>query len=77
MEFTIRRSIIKDLGAKLYQDLALAVIRESVQNALDAGATRLDVTIPYSKNTEFSIADNGKGITDLNIPNILTNKRVG
>ena len=67
MEFTVNRNIIKDLGAKLYQDYALAVIRESVQNSLDAGATRLDVFIPYSNYTEFSIADNGNGISDLNI----------
>jgi DNA mismatch repair protein MutL len=46
----------------------LSVVKELVENALDAGATRIAVRIRGGGTTEIEVADNGSGIAASDLP---------
>ena len=41
-----------------------SVIKELVENAIDAGATRIDVSVVDAGRTSIQVTDNGKGMSD-------------
>ena len=41
-----------------------SVIKELVENAIDAGATRIDVSVVDAGRTSIQVIDNGKGMSD-------------
>lgn len=51
------------VGNKILKDPTTAIV-ELVANAWDAGATRVDITWPSMDNPQFSIIDNGHGMSD-------------
>jgi len=70
MNFTVNQAIIPLLGKRMYQRLSVAIIRELIQNSLDAGANMLRISILDNYKENFSsiiFEDNGIGIRDLKI----------
>lgn len=41
-----------------------SVVKELVENAIDAGATQIDVSIVDAGRTSIQVIDNGKGMSD-------------
>ncbi|MFH1122255.1 MAG: ATP-binding protein, partial [Pseudomonadota bacterium] len=55
---TVDKSHIITVGERLYEQ-SIELIRELVNNAYDADATRVDVTV---SDREIVVADNGEGM---------------
>ena len=68
--------IIKKLSSKVTNQIAAgeviirpaAVLKELLENALDAGATRIDVSLRGSGFSEIRVTDNGKGLKPEDLP---------
>lgn len=45
-----------------------SIVKELIENALDAGATRIDIRVEQGGSTLLSIADNGRGIHPDDLP---------
>jgi hypothetical protein len=60
-ELKLDEDVVSQLGEKLYsQPMSWVLIRELIQNALDAGATRIDVDTDFQDN--LTVTDNGSGM---------------
>ena len=62
------RVTINKIAAGEVADRPVSVIRELVENALDAGASRIEIVVAASPLEKMSVSDNGSGIAFEEIP---------
>ena len=59
-------SLIREIAAGEVITAPVDVVRELLDNALDAGATRVSVTLEAGGIGRISVTDNGTGMTKIN-----------
>ena len=57
------QTLVNQIAAGEVVERPASAIKELIENAIDAGANRIDIRIEQGGKTYFSVADNGKGMT--------------